>query len=111
MHDAKRKAAEERSRLEALAGEQEKNKHNAVYCRPCNMWLNGNDQFETHLYVIETLEEYKDCFTRASKQTKNQFVVVSRRGEDIDVGGKRVTKDRFLQSVQFVDVDRTRGTL
>ena len=61
--------------------------------------------------VIETLEEYKDCFTRASKQTKKQFVVVARRGEDIDVGGKRVTKDQFLQSMQFVDVDRTRGTL
>ena len=64
--------------------------------------------------VIETLEEYKDCFTMASAQTKKQFVVVTRRGEDIadiDVGGKRVTKEEFMRSMQFVDVDRTRGTV
>ena len=62
--------------------------------------------------VIETLEEYKDCFTRASKQTKKQFVVVARRGESIAVGdSKRVTKDQFMQIIQLVDVERTRGTL
>ena len=64
--------------------------------------------------AIETLEEYKDCFTRASARTKKQFVVVTRRGEDIadiDIGGKRATKEEFMQSIQFVDVGRTRGTV
>ena len=45
---------------------------------------------------------------------KKQFVVVTRRGEDIadiDVGGKRIAKEDFMRSVQFVDVDRTRGTV
>ena len=37
---------------------------------------------------------------------KKQFVVVTRRGEDIadiDVGGKRVNKEEFMRSMQFVD--------
>ena len=64
--------------------------------------------------LLETLEEYKGCLIRASNNSKKQFVVVARRGEDIadiDVGGKRLTKDQFMRSIEFVDVNRTRGTL
>ena len=64
--------------------------------------------------LLETLEEYKGCLIRASNNSKKQFVVVARRGEDIadiDVGGKRLTKDQFMRSIEYVDFNRTRGTL
>ena len=64
--------------------------------------------------VMETLEEYNDCCSKASVQNKAQHTVVTRRGEDVPgivVGGKQLTKEELMRSIQIVDVFRTRGSV
>ena len=64
--------------------------------------------------VMETLEEYNDCCNKASVQNKAQHIVVTRRGEDVPgivAGGKQLTKEELMRSIQIVDVLRTRGSV
>ena len=65
--------------------------------------------------VIETSDQYRKCFTEASAQTQRQFMIVTRHGEDIgdigELGGTELTKETFMESIQRVDVHRTRGTV
>ena len=44
---------------------------------------------------------------------KKQFIAVARHGEDIpgiDLDGKQLTKDEFMQKIEFVNVYRTSGS-
>ena len=71
--------------------------------RPASRWL-----------VFETLEQYIACYTRTSAHTKSQVIALTRHSEDIPgiaPGAKRLTKEQFMQAIEFVDVYRTRGSL
>ena len=64
--------------------------------------------------VFETLEQYNACYRRASAKTKYQVIALTRHGEDIPgiaPDGKRLTKDEFMRTIEFVNVYRTRGSL